>query len=70
MKHEIDTGDILLAAEIKIEEDDNVGNLNDKMMHIGAEVLFKTVSARNHLAVAADMLSSTSITSLTAFAES
>ena len=43
LKHEIDTGDVLLAVEIKIEEDDNAGTLHDKMKEIGARVLFKTV---------------------------
>ena len=43
LKHEIDTGDVLLCEEIKIEEDDNAGILHDKMMKIGAEVLFQTV---------------------------
>jgi methionyl-tRNA formyltransferase len=43
LKHEIDTGDVLLAVEIKIEEDDNAGTLHDKMKEIGAKVLFKTV---------------------------
>jgi methionyl-tRNA formyltransferase len=43
LKHEIDTGDVLLAEEIKIEEDNNAGTLHDKMKEIGARVLFKTV---------------------------
>lgn len=43
LKHEIDTGDILLSKEIKIEEAENAGTLHDKMKEIGAEVLFKTV---------------------------
>lgn len=43
LKHEIDTGDVLLSEEIKIEEDDNAGTLHDKMKEIGARVLFNTV---------------------------
>ena len=43
LKHEIDTGDVLLSEEIKIDEDDNAGTLHDKMKEIGAEVLFNTV---------------------------
>jgi len=43
LKHEIDTGDVLLSEEIKIEEEENAGILHDKMKEIGAEVLFKTV---------------------------
>lgn len=43
LKHEIDTGDVLLSEEIKIEEEENAGTLHDKMKEIGAEVLFKTV---------------------------
>jgi methionyl-tRNA formyltransferase len=43
LKHEIDTGDVLLSEEIKIEEDENAGTLHNKMKEIGARVLFKTV---------------------------
>ena len=43
LKHEIDTGDILLSEKIAISEEDNVGSLHDKMKETGASVLLKTV---------------------------
>ncbi len=43
LKHEIDTGDILLSEKIAISEDDNAGSLHDKMKETGAAVLLKTV---------------------------
>lgn len=43
LKHEIDTGDILLNERITIEKNETAGTLHDKMKAIGAEVLLKTV---------------------------
>lgn len=43
LKHEIDTGDVLLQTEIKIEPDDNAGDLHDKMLAPGAELMVKTL---------------------------
>jgi methionyl-tRNA formyltransferase len=43
LKHEIDTGDILLNEIILIEETDTAGTLHDKMKMIGAELLLRTV---------------------------
>ena len=43
LKHEIDTGDILLTATIPIEEQETAGALHDKMKEIGAELLLQTV---------------------------
>ena len=43
LKHEIDTGDILLQQKIKIAESTNAGELHDKMMMLGADVVLKTV---------------------------
>lgn len=43
LKHEIDTGDILLQTEIKIDPDDNAGQLHDKMLDPGAELMVKTL---------------------------
>ncbi len=43
LKHEIDTGDILLSETIPIGDDENAGSLHDRMKEIGAEVLLKTV---------------------------
>ena len=43
LKHEIDTGDILLKEKIKISEDETAGELHDRMKEVGAELLLKTV---------------------------
>ena len=43
LKHEIDTGDILLQESFPINETDNAGDVHDKMKAIGAAVLVKTV---------------------------
>ena len=43
LKHEIDTGDILLQERITIEENETAGELHDKMKVIGAQLLVKTV---------------------------
>lgn len=43
LKHEIDTGDILLQEKIAIGEDETAGELHDKMKIVGADLLVKTV---------------------------
>ncbi len=43
LKHEIDTGDILLQESFPIAETDNAGDVHDKMKDIGAALLVKTV---------------------------
>lgn len=43
LKHEIDTGDILLQESFTITEEDTAGTVHDKMMPIGADLLVKTV---------------------------
>lgn len=43
LKHEIDTGDILLQDTVAIEPEDNAGTLHDKLMDAGAALLVKTV---------------------------
>ncbi len=43
LKHEIDTGDILLQQSFAIRETDNAGDVHDKMKEIGAQLLVKTV---------------------------
>lgn len=44
LQHEIDTGDILLQEKISISEDENAGQLHDRMMLIGADLLLQTVN--------------------------
>jgi methionyl-tRNA formyltransferase len=43
LKHEIDTGDILLQESFPIGENDTAGEVHDRMKEIGAAVLVKTV---------------------------
>jgi len=43
LKHEIDTGDILLQESFAIGEDENAGEVHDRMKAIGAQLLVKTV---------------------------
>ncbi len=43
LKHEIDTGDILLQEKVEIAETDNAGILHDKLMLTGAQLLVKTI---------------------------
>ncbi|OYD42643.1 methionyl-tRNA formyltransferase [Sphingobacterium cellulitidis] len=45
LQHEIDTGNILFFTEVPITETDNAGDLHDKLMIAGAELLIKTVNA-------------------------
>ncbi|HEX6429092.1 MAG TPA: methionyl-tRNA formyltransferase [Niastella sp.] len=43
LQHEIDTGNILLQESFPIGDDDNAGEVHDKMKEIGAQLLVKTV---------------------------
>ncbi len=43
LKHEIDTGDILLQQSFAIGENDTAGDVHDTMKEIGAQLLVKTV---------------------------
>ena len=43
LKHEIDTGDILLQESFPIGENENAGEVHDKMKEIGAQLLLKTI---------------------------
>ena len=45
LKHEIDTGDILLQESFAIGENDTAGDVHDKMKEVGAAVLVKTVKS-------------------------
>ena len=44
LKHEIDTGDILSQRTIVINPEDNVGDVHDRLMAIGADEVVRTVS--------------------------
>ena len=43
LKHEIDTGDILMQESFPIGENDTAGEVHDKMKEIGAGVLLQTI---------------------------
>ncbi|MBB1285959.1 methionyl-tRNA formyltransferase [Flavisolibacter sp. BT320] len=43
LKHEIDTGDVLLQEAIPIGEDETAGELHDRMKETGAALLVKTI---------------------------
>lgn len=43
LKHEIDTGDLILQERMPIGDDENVGSVHDRMMVLGAEVVLRTV---------------------------
>jgi methionyl-tRNA formyltransferase len=44
LKHEIDTGDILLQEKISIEPTTTAGQLHDKLMHLGAKVVVESLN--------------------------
>lgn len=43
LKHEIDTGDMIMQRSIDILPDDNAGDVHDKLMHLGAGMVLETV---------------------------
>lgn len=45
LSHEIDTGQIIYQEKVAINEHDTVGDLHDRLMTLGAELVIKTVDA-------------------------
>lgn len=45
LKHEIDTGDVIQQEAIEIGDDENVGSVHDRLMHLGAKLTLDTVNA-------------------------
>ena len=45
LKHEIDTGNIILQEEEQIQSDDTTGSLYVRLMHKGADLILKTVKS-------------------------
>lgn len=43
LKHEIDTGDVILQREVEITETDDAGTLHDKLMTVGGTTVVDTV---------------------------
>ncbi len=44
LKHEIDTGNLIMQERIDIGEDENVGSVHDRLMALGTSVVLKTVN--------------------------
>ncbi|MCF0218746.1 MAG: methionyl-tRNA formyltransferase [Muribaculaceae bacterium] len=44
LKHEIDTGDVIARQAVPISDDDNVGDVHDRLMVLGAELTLKTLA--------------------------
>ena len=45
IRHEIDTGEIIFSEKVQIMPDETFGELHDKLMETGAELVLKTVRA-------------------------
>lgn len=45
LRHDIDTGNIAMQQSVEIGQEDTAGNLYDRLMTTGAEMLLKTVNA-------------------------
>ncbi|MEM9546142.1 MAG: methionyl-tRNA formyltransferase [Bacteroidota bacterium] len=45
LKYKIDTGDLLFQAKTKITHEDTTGDVYQRLMHLGADVVLKTVKA-------------------------
>ncbi|MDE6380017.1 MAG: methionyl-tRNA formyltransferase [Muribaculaceae bacterium] len=45
LKHEIDTGDMIMQKKVSILPEENVGDVHDKLMHLGADMVVETVDA-------------------------
>lgn len=45
LKHEIDTGDIIDRRKVAIHDSDNVGDVHDRLMHLGAELTVSTIDS-------------------------
>lgn len=45
LRHEIDTGDVIQQQSIAIGENENVGSVHDRLMHLGAQLTLDTVNS-------------------------
>ncbi len=43
LKHEIDTGDVIMQRKVEITDTDDAGTLHDKLMYVGGETVVDTV---------------------------
>lgn len=48
LRHEIDTGNIILQERIPIANEENVGSVHDRLMHMGANLVTRTVDTIIH----------------------
>jgi len=48
INEDIDTGKIILSREVKIDENDNVASLHDKLMNVGANLVVDTLDQINN----------------------
>lgn len=47
LKHEIDTGNVIMQKSVEIGDDETVGELHDKLMIVGSKLIVDTVEAIN-----------------------
>lgn len=45
LKHEIDTGDMIMQRKVDIKPEENVGDVHDKLMHLGATMVVETIQS-------------------------
>lgn len=45
LKHEIDTGDMIMQRKVDILPEENVGDVHDKLMHLGASMVVETIQS-------------------------
>ncbi len=45
LEDKVDTGSIIMQERIRIEDEDNLGSVYDKLMNLGADVVLKTIDA-------------------------
>ena len=43
LKHEIDTGNIIVQEKVEIDEEDNAGDVHDKLIYLGEDLVLKTL---------------------------
>lgn len=48
LKHEIDTGNIILQDRICIDDNENVGSVHDRLMALGTDIVIRTVQLIAH----------------------
>lgn len=58
LQHKIDTGSLILSDKITIEESDTAGTVYERLMHVGANLMVKTLKAvevKNYTLTAQDL---------------